>query len=163
MRFLMVSIVLVFAETGAHAQEPIQGLRDQDCGARQVLIGSLEGVSVYAECGSTGSDRVMNITVFNGSSQQLHAFSVGFCENAVIALVAPDGWRSEIAYGSANWTASADMPSDVSVANGERRGGFSVMLKPGWIRSRSMSVGWLDRDGTPGGAASTVTTHDCSF
>lgn len=157
-----VAAGVVMATLSLHAQEPMHGLRDRDCSAKQVLIGSLEDVSVYAECVGTGPDRVMNVTVFNGTSHLLTAFSIGFCAGAVIALESPPGWQADRTYGDAGWKVAADAPRDAGVANGERLSGFSVKLRRGWVRSFRMSVKGGDHGGVPL-LASTFTTHDCDF
>lgn len=155
----MLLILALFTVLSSFSQEPHRGLRDGQCGEDELLVGVLDGVSVYVRCESVASNRVMNVVVRNEATngQPLRGYSIGFCGAPVVSVGAPIGWRGEVhgSPGRIAWAVLRDR-ADVAISPGQRLSGFSVTLRPGWTMSYSMDVDWLDLSGS-----STLTTHDC--
>lgn len=153
-----LNLLLLIALSSPLLQEPHRGLRDNECGRDELLVGFLEGVSVYVRCESANASRVMQVTVKNdGSTGPLRSFAIGFCGLPVVDVSAPNGWHGEAAGADATVRWSIGSGTDVgALPRGERLSGFSVTLRPGWRMSFSMDIQWLDLAG-----AGTATTHDC--
>lgn len=151
---------------GLLLQEPHYDLRDQECSSKQLLIGDLDGVAVYARCSSANGNRVMEISITtNGrpDAGPLESFTLGFCGNPVITAVSPNDWSSEMRGGERTYVTWRIKPAPpVSNASGAMTlTGFSLVMKPGWMRSRYMDVQRGDNAAGVAGGAGSSTTHDC--
>jgi hypothetical protein len=151
---------------GLLLQEPHYDLRDQECSSEQLLIGDLDGVAVYARCRSVDGSRVMEISITtNGrpDAGPLESFTLGFCGTPVITAVSPNNWISELQGGERTYVTWRINPAPaVSNASGPvTLTGFSLVMKPGWMRSRYMDVQRGDNAAGVAGGAGTSTTHDC--
>jgi hypothetical protein len=149
-------------------QEQHYDLRDQECGSQQILIGELDGLAIWGRCHTANGNRVMDITVRIESRTDagpLQAFTVGFCADPVITAVAPDEWDVEVRGGSRTsvaWRFKSPTGVPKPTASGTvTLTGFSLVLRPGWMRSRYMDVGWADNAAGIASGSGTSTTHDC--
>jgi hypothetical protein len=160
----VMPLTLALLLLGLTLQEQHHDLRDQECSAKQLLIGELDGVAVYARCSSANGNRTMEISITTGGRPDagpLESFTLGFCGNPVITAASPNDWESELSGGErtyVTWRINAQRA--VSNASGAVTG-FSLVMKPGWMRSRYMSVQRGDNAAGVAGGAGTSLSHDC--
>ncbi len=161
MQFLAPFAILWLLSGQASTQDPTLDLSDRECQG-EVLIGVVESAFIYASCSSSGSERIMRVSVSNRAEPALgplRNFEVGFCGTSVVAATGPVGWVAKVEGGerhSVTWSlADADVDR-LGIPAGARADGFIVRLKPGWRRSRSDSAWWGESM-----IVAQATTHDC--
>ena len=156
---LCAVIFLLFSPLSA--QESKSDLSDRACQG-QLLVAVIDGAHVYAACRSSGSERIMEVSVNNMAGAEvgpLRDFSIGFCGSSVIAASAPEGWISKVEGDerqSVTWSLPDGLVATLGIPSHANAKGFLIRLKPGWRRSRSDSAWWGDSK-----IVAQSTIHDC--
>jgi len=161
-RVALVLAVMTAHPSASAPQEAVRSLRDGDCGQKEQVIGRFGTLDIVATCRTQGPNRVMHITLKNQSVDVgiVTSFSVGFCRNPVVEIISPPGWRSEQSGGEVKWLLPSPVnPLEHGVGADAQQSGFSIVLRPGWTQSRSLSYGAIASNG--GSGAVTAVTHDC--
>jgi hypothetical protein len=127
----------------------------RSCPTTAVPIANLEQVEILGSC---NADRTfLRLSVRNLAPEAvgvLEAFDVEFCAQSVVDTRAPAGWSTSV-YGEPRQTVEWRASSPIGIAAGQQVGGFEVVLKPEWVRSRSSGAQWADS------TIGSGTTHDC--
>lgn len=128
------------------------------CPTTPVRIADHDQVEIRGACNAERT--ALHVSVRNLAAREvgpLQLFNLGFCQQSVADATAPPGWVVSV-YGEPRQTVEwrvADSSHSEGIATGQLAEGFSVVLKSGWLRSRSSSAAWVDT------GSGLLTTHDC--